>query len=714
MGKRFVAGGLVFLVALFAGVHREPARESRLYGGVCTSDVGTFSRLPRFALDILQRVSAQSVASQPVSCAAPPTTYQSLPSVTGRGDVSVPLSLGTGPGIGTGNPNLCFVYKTLPAAPVIRIKQGNTLTINLTNTLDNTGPMNTENCPIENYVNGPPVSPQCSQPEQDFKASPGPDGLFYPIQTNIPHLADGTTNLHVHGVEVSPRPCHDEVLRSTLYAANWGGSVAPLLRCQDAPNELTYSYDIPSDHPAGLYFYHTHRHGQALAQTMMGASGPIVIESEDDVLREAYGVTDDVMIIRDFPSSYVSGEPLLSHSEAMNAITGHSRAPSQAKDPAIDPRIDRDNAVACPTSAPDTGGPPVTRLTLNGALVEETPQFPPPDGEVLVKQMHVGETQLWRLVNASAQTYVSPQLVLSQNGKEQVLPLVIVALDGVPVHDDDGNRFFDIVDTTKHPLLLATANRVEFLVHAPPRGATLYLDSLQVTPGCAADGVPARRLLRVVSNGLPSDSQAAAKNEADIKPQGQEIQFTHILNVPADVRRVFALTEYPRSFTVEKSTWIIGPPPDGDFNPNATDFYLTMIRSTDGEGKPVAIRPFDPSTLLPNVVVHLNGQQSVNEEWVIQNYTLESHPFHMHQLHFRDVTKGDGINGRAPILDTVNVPPAQRGPSTEPGVDIPTTPGVVRLRMKFTRAMIGEFVFHCHILGHEDKGMMQKIRVVAD
>jgi FtsP/CotA-like multicopper oxidase with cupredoxin domain len=34
--------------------------------------------------------------------------------------------------------------------------------------------------------------------------------------------------------------------------------------------------------------------------------------------------------------------------------------------------------------------------------------------------------------------------------------------------------------------------------------------------------------------------------------------------------------------------------------------------------------------------------------------------------------------------------------------------------MKFTRAMIGEFVFHCHILGHEDKGMMQKIKVVAD
>ena len=106
--------------------------------------------------------------------------------------------------------------------------------------------------------------------------------------------------------------------------------------------------------------------------------------------------------------------------------------------------------------------------------------------------------------------------------------------------------------------MLATANRVEFLVHAPPRGATLYLDSLQVTPGCAADGVPARRLLRVVSTGRPADSQATAEDEADIKPQGREIQFTHMLDAPADVRRVFALTEYPRSFTVEKSTWIIG------------------------------------------------------------------------------------------------------------------------------------------------------------
>ena len=72
---------------------------------------------------------------------------------------------------------------------------------------------------------------------------------------NQAHAADGTSNLHVHGMFVSPRPCSDEVLRSTIYPANWAGPVAPLLPCQSAPNTLTYTYDLAADHPAGLYWF---------------------------------------------------------------------------------------------------------------------------------------------------------------------------------------------------------------------------------------------------------------------------------------------------------------------------------------------------------------------------------------------------------------------------------------------------------------------------
>ena len=55
------------------------------------------------------------------------------------------------------------------------------------------------------------------------------------------------------------------------------------------------------------------------------------------------------------------------------------------------------------------------------------------------------------------------------------------------------------MDTTHTPALLDPANRLEIVVHAPPPGRTLYLDSGQVVVGCAGDGDPARRLLRVVA-----------------------------------------------------------------------------------------------------------------------------------------------------------------------------------------------------------------------
>ena len=52
----------------------------------------------------------------------------------------------------------------------------------------------------------------------------------------------------------------------------------------------------------------------------------------------------------------------------------------------------------------------------------------------------------------------------------------------------------------------------------------------------------------------------------------------------------------------------------------------------------------------------------MTEDWLLQNYTLEVHNFHIHQMHFRDITAGD-TSDRAPLLDTVNIPPATRAPS---------------------------------------------------
>jgi len=62
-------------------------------------------------------------------------------------------------------------------------------------------------------------------------------------------------------------------------------------------------------------------------------------------------------------------------------------------------------------------------------------------------------------------------------------------------------------------------------------------------------------------------------------------------------------------------------------------------------------------------------------------------------------------------LDTINVPVALPDANWSP--DDPVMPGKVRLLMRFRENISGEFVFHCHILSHEDKGMMGLIRVIG-
>ena len=111
---------------------------------------------------------------------------------------------------------------------------------------------------------------------------------------------------------------------------------------------------------------------------------------------------------------------------------------------------------------------------------------------------------------------------------------------------------------------------------------------------------------------------------------------------------------------------------------------------------------------LPNSVVEV--QPDTFEEWTILNFAHELHNFHIHQLHFRVLESDDKfLEGR--MMDTINTPAAL--PDADWSKDDPVTPGKVRLLMHFGRDISGAFVFHCHILSHEDKGMMGIIRVAT-
>ena len=82
------------------------------------------------------------------------------------------------------------------------------------------------------------------------------------------------------------------------------------------------------------------------------------------------------------------------------------------------------------------------------------------------------------------------------------------------------------------------------------------------------------------------------------------------------------------------------------------------------------------------------------EHWRIVNATAELHPMHIHQVHFLAFAENEHPLANPVWLDTVNVPVG----------------GSVDVVMDFTDPVIrGMSLFHCHLLNHEDKGMMAKI-----
>jgi FtsP/CotA-like multicopper oxidase with cupredoxin domain len=120
------------------------------------------------------------------------------------------------------------------------------------------------------------------------------------------------------------------------------------------------------------------------------------------------------------------------------------------------------------------------------------------------------------------------------------------------------------------------------------------------------------------------------------------------------------------------------------------NFFITV----DGQ----ASRLFDPNN--PPAIVTTKGAV---EDWTIQNRTFEVHEFHIHQIHFK-LLEENGVpvpKDQQQWYDTYQVG-YWDGESKYP---------YIKVRMDFRGAVVGDFVYHCHILDHEDGGMMAIIRV---
>jgi FtsP/CotA-like multicopper oxidase with cupredoxin domain len=436
-----------------------------------------------------------------------------------------------------------------------------------------------------------------------------------------------STNLHFHGLTIPPTCHQDDVLKTSLQPG-------------DPPFE--YRFRIPDDEPPGLYWYHPHIHGFSKQQLLGGASGALIVEGIERAKKEVAGLPERVFIIRD--------------QDLVNP-----NAPPSKSEPVV-PKfmIDRDGDAA----NNGTGfGKPAKDLSINYVPVPY-PDYPP-----AVIEMKPGERQLWRVLNASAITYLNLEVLFGRSPQS----LGLVAMDGVPIgYGLDGARVGDAVNPQTH-LGIPPGARAEFIVEGPPEGETGLLVTRTVDTGPGGENDTNRMLAKIVTS--PDAPEPRSKLQSSPQPLPPPARQWLGDVAPVRVRRLYF------------SEKLLNP----DDPTSAVEFYLTEEGQTP--------KMFDMNATVPNLV----AEQGTVEDWIIENRSRELHAFHIHQLHFLLLEyMGRPVNENF-VRDTVNVPYYDGRLLGYPSI---------RIRIDFRdHNIVGTFPYHCHLLEHEDRGMMGTIRV---
>jgi len=369
---------------------------------------------------------------------------------------------------------------------------------------------------------------------------------------------DETTNLHTHGLHVSPAGNSDNVFVHLM------------------PGEtFAYEYAISRDgisglYIPGLYWYHPHMHGNSTDQVEGGMAGALIVE----------GALDTLPGIRDLPERLLVLQATQFDAEGM-VITS--------------PEIDE------------------IAIFVNG---QQQPTL----------AIAPGETQRWRIINASSFMFVN------------------LALDGHQLHQiaSDANPLREV--WSRDQILMAAGERVEVLIQGGPKGV-YALHSLPWGADLEFQAQPDFPIATLVSGG-PAETPGPLPTTL--------IPFEDLRQATIDRRRELTFSEELSPFRV-------------------------LI---DG-------REFDEDRVDQTVKL------GATEEWRLRNTSEDWHPFHIHVNDFQVIE----VNGE-PVA----------AHSWEDTTPIPAF-GEIVIRTRFLD-FPGKFVYHCHILDHEDRGMMGVVEVV--
>jgi len=133
-----------------------------------------------------------------------------------------------------------------------------------------------------------------------------------------------------------------------------------------------------------------------------------------------------------------------------------------------------------------------------------------------------------------------------------------------------------------------------------------------------------------------------------------------------------------------------------------------MLGNVDGDGIAEHKMWADPVSENPNV--------GDTEDWELYNFTADAHPMHIHEVTFAVVdrqaitfTQDEETGGISAVAKTGNPRPPEAWENGLKDTAISYPGEVTRLRAKFDTP--GQYVWHCHIVEHEDNEMMRPYRI---
>ncbi len=449
-----------------------------------------------------------------------------------------------------------------------------------------------------------------------LRLHPG-DQLIIHLHNDLPAALLSQSHLPLTPAQLAePSGCDVTAMTGAMTNLHFHGLTVPPTCHQDdvirtgvrPGDDFDYRVTIPPDEPPGLYWYHPHPHGFSERQVQGGASGALIVEGLEKVFPSLAKMPQRVIVLRDQSLFQV---------KTFHVLT-----------PAWDI-----SANYVPIFYPD----------YRAATIETRPS----------------QKELWRVLNAAADTIFNLQIVAG--GIAQ--PVKVVAIDGVPVSGEWP------VQTN---ILLPPGARAEFVVETPKVDESAQLFTTKWDTGPQGDSDPARPIANIISKKNLASDGAETEPESDLaKDKGWQPPGD---GVPIVQRMLYFSQVTPDPREADESVF----------------YFITVL------GQPPEVYHMGQK---PNIVVH----EGDVEDWTVENQAQEDHVFHIHQLHFR-VLEIDGkpVNDHS-LRDTINLPHWD-GEGPYPSV---------RLRMDFRDPnIVGTFLYHCHILKHEDMGMMGVIQVL--